>query len=312
MRAKTGIERGDVQGTSPKRGRPVGIGTFVALAVLLVGIGIVAYPTVSNWWNDLHQSQAIDSYVKAVDEMPQEEIDRRLAEAEAYNDALLDKPGRFVMTDEERSEYNRILDIDGSGIMGYIEVPSLHIRYPLRHGTAEDALQVSIGHIEGTSFPVGGTATHAAVSGHRGLPSATLFSDLDDMRPGDRFSVTVLDRTVTYEVDQIRIVDPGDTADLAIDLDGDYMTLVTCTPYAINSHRLLVRGHRTENAAQATASNASRVPTYLVIIAIALPLVVIFLGVSVIMDKRRPTRQEMREALRRMREQKGGSDDESD
>nr|MCR4752721.1 class C sortase [Eubacterium sp.] len=144
-------------------------------------------------------------------------------------------------------EYRSILDVTGTGIMGYVEIPSIGVHLPIYHGMDESVLQVAIGHLEGSSFPVGGTGTHAVITGHRGLPSAKLFTDIDQLKEGDKFLLQILDRTMTYEVDQIRIVLPEELQDLEIDPEKDYCTLVTCTPYGINTHRLLVRGIRVEN-----------------------------------------------------------------
>lgn len=270
-----------------KKGR-FNVSTLLATLVLLAGIGIVAYPTVANWWNNLHQSRALDEYLQAVEDSDPERMERMLSDAEEYNKRLLDKPNRFVMSDEERQEYMGLLNVNGSGIIGYIDIPALHIRYPIYHSTAEDILQVAIGHLEGSSLPVGGKGVHTALSGHRGLPSAVLFSNLDDLQIGDRFTVTVLTRTVTYEVDQIRIVDPEDVSDLKIDPRKDYMTLVTCTPYAINSHRMLVRGIRVADVAmESLTPDATRLSGYVVLIGVALPLLLAYLGVSVVLDRRR-------------------------
>ena len=223
--------------------------TAILLVIMAVGAGLLIYPTFSDWWNSFHQSRAIARYVESVSSMDTEAHDRLFAEAEAYNRTLIRKDGRFLLSDKEKEEYKGILYVTGTGIMGYVEIPSIGISLPIYHGTDEAVLQTAIGHIEGTSFPVGGAGTHAVVSGHRGLPSAKLFSDLDKLNTGDRFMLQVLDRTLTYEVDQIRIVLPSELQDLMIDPDQDYCTLLTCTPYGINTHRLLVRGHRVENEA---------------------------------------------------------------
>ena len=214
---------------------------------LLIGIGLLAYPTVSDYWNSFHQSRAVATYVEKVANLNNEEFDRMWAEAEAYNADLVNAEQRYILTDEERQRYMNTLDITGTGIMGYIDIPRINISLPVYHGTDESVLQIAIGHIAGTSLPVGGLTTHCVVSGHRGLPSAKLFTNLDQMVEGDIFLLQILDRTLTYEVDQIRIVLPSELQDLEIENGQDYCTLVTCTPYGINSHRLLVRGHRIEN-----------------------------------------------------------------
>ena len=215
---------------------------------LLIGIGLLVYPSVANYWNQFHQSQSIMSYSEAVEKMDPNEYKRIMKSAREYNSRLAERGLHFVMTDAERVEYEKELNIDGSGIMGYLSVPKFHIRCPIYHGTDEAVLQTAIGHLESTSLPVGGRSTHCIISGHRGLPSARLFTDIDKLVEGDTFTMTVLNRTVTYEVDQIRIVEPTDLSDLQIQKNKDYCTLVTCTPYGINTHRLLVRGHRVDNA----------------------------------------------------------------
>lgn len=215
--------------------------------VMIAGLGLLLYPTFSDWWNSFHQSRAIASYVRTAASMDEEEYERMLQEAEAYNAALLSKPNRFVLTEEEEKEYASLLDVTGTGIMGYVEIPSINVSLPIYHGIEESVLQVAIGHITGSSLPVGGTGTHCAISGHRGLPSAKLFTDIDQLDKGDTFLLQVLGRTLTYEVDQIRTVLPQEMNDLKIDPEEDYCTLITCTPYGINTHRLLVRGRRIPN-----------------------------------------------------------------
>ena len=222
--------------------------TVFLLIILLIGAGLLGYPTFADWWNSFHQSRAIAGYSEEVSKIDDATYERLLREAHAYNRKLLKKgDGRFIMTDEEREEYNKTLNIDDSGIMGYIEIPKINVSLPIYHGTSEEVLQIAVGHIEGSSLPVGGKGTHCVVSGHRGLPSAKLFTDMDQLQEGDIAQITVLDETLTYEIDQIRIVLPNELEELAIDPEKDYLTMVTCTPYGINSHRMLVRAHRIEN-----------------------------------------------------------------
>ena len=226
------------------------ISTIILILVFLVGLSLLLYPTVSNYWNALHQSQAIVEYSRRVEEMDGELYEKLWNEAIEYNRVLADRSDRFEMTRADRQEYESLLNVSGNGIMGYIEVPAINCSLPIYHGTNEAVLQTSIGHLEGSSLPTGGAGTHCVVSGHRGLPSARLFTDLDKLTEGDIFILKVLDQTLTYEVDQILTVDPYDLSALAIDPQQDYCTLVTCTPYGINTHRLLVRGHRVENRTQ--------------------------------------------------------------
>ena len=230
--------------------KKIKISTIVLILICLVGLSLLLYPTVSDYWNSLHQSQAIVEYSRRVEEMDGELYEKLWNEAIEYNRVLADRSDRFEMTRADRQEYESLLNVSGNGIMGYIEVPAINCSLPIYHGTNEAVLQTSIGHLEGSSLPTGGAGTHCVVSGHRGLPSARLFTDLDKLTEGDIFILKVLDQTLTYEVDQILTVDPYDLSALAIDPQQDYCTLVTCTPYGINTHRLLVRGHRVENRTQ--------------------------------------------------------------
>ena len=221
--------------------------TVLLVLLLIVGLGLLAYPTFADWWNNMHQSRAIAGYVENVANMDKEDYQQMIAEAEAYNRKLLTKTNRYELSEADIEEYNAILDVTGTGIMGYVEIPQIGVELPIYHGTDEDILQVAIGHIEGTSLPVGGPGTHTVISGHRGLPSAKLFTDIDQLEYGDQFMIQVLDKTLTYQVDKIRIVLPTELQDLEIEPDQDYCTLITCTPYGVNTHRLLVRGTRVEN-----------------------------------------------------------------
>lgn len=230
--------------------KKIKISTIVLILIFLTGLSLLLYPTVSNCWNLLHQSRAIVEYSSQVEELDEELYEKIWAKAVQYNQDLADRPDRFEMTEEEKQEYESLLNVSGNGIMGYIEIPAIDCSLPVYHGTNEAVLQTSIGHLEGSSLPTGGKGTHCVVSGHRGLPSARLFTDLDKLKEGDLFILKVLDRTLTYEVDQILTVDPYDMEALEIDPQKDYCTLVTCTPYGINTHRLLVRGHRVENRAE--------------------------------------------------------------
>lgn len=222
-------------------------GSSIILAVIfLVGLSLLLYPTFSDFWNSKHQSQAIASYTEQVLEMDDNSYELMIQDANEYNQKLVNGPGRWMPSEEEIEEYNRLLDIGGSGIMGYVEVPSIGISLPIYHGVADTVLQIAVGHIPGASLPVGGAGTHCVISGHRGLPSAKLFTNLDELKEGDIFLLSVLDEVLTYEVDQIRIVEPKDLSNLDLEEGKDLCTLVTCTPYGVNSHRLLVRGHRIE------------------------------------------------------------------
>lgn len=254
--------------------------TILLLLVFLIGLSLLLYPTVSDYWNSFHQSQAIASYVDAVAKLDDETYEQYLADAQAYNAALPGNAHRYQPTKEETAQYENLLNITGNGIMGYIEIPAIGVSLPIYHGVDDTVLQIAIGHIQGSSLPVGGPDTHCVISGHRGLPSARLFTDLDELKEGDIFMLRVLDEVLTYEVDQIRIVEPQEMELLDIEDGQDLCTLVTCTPYGINSHRLLVRGHRIEN--QDTSSirvtaDAVKIEPVLVAPAVAAPMLLALL-----------------------------------
>lgn len=221
--------------------------TIILVAALFVGLSLLAYPSFADYWNSFHQSRAVMTYAESVADMNKEEYERILDEARIYNAELAERGINWKLSDEEREAYMSQLDIGGNGIMGYIRIQKIDVMLPIYHGTEEGILQTSIGHLEETSLPVGGSSTHSMLSGHRGLPSARLFTDLDKLREGDTFTMTVLNETLTYEVDHIWIVEPSDLSHLTIEEGKDYCTLITCTPYGINTHRLLVRAHRIEN-----------------------------------------------------------------
>lgn len=251
--------------------------TIILFVILFIGLSLLLYPTLSNYWNSFHQSRAIAAYVETVDDLSEEEYAKMLAEAEEYNKTLVGKNSRWKPDTAETAAYNNILDITGTGIMGYVQIEKINVNLPIYHGTDEAVLQIAVGHIEGSSFPVGGESTHSVLSGHRGLPSAKLFTDLDKLLEGDTFVIRVLNEMYTYEVDQIRIVEPDDLSDLAIQEGEDLCTLVTCTPYGINSHRLLVRGHRVENAPQTNitvSSEAIKIEPILVAPMVAAPILI--------------------------------------
>lgn len=220
---------------------------FGLLALFFIGVGLLVYPSFSDYWNTFHQSRVIMKYADRVSNMNKDEYARLIKEANQYNQELQKTGIKWNMTDAEKASYNRYLDFESSGVMGYITIPKINVELPIYHGTSDSILQTSIGHIEGSSLPVGGLGSHTILSGHRGLPSARLFTNLDQLSAGDTFTLTVLNETYTYEVDQIRIVEPTDLSSLQLEPGKDYCTLVTCTPYGVNTHRLLVRGHRVEN-----------------------------------------------------------------
>ena len=222
------------------------ISTIIIALIFLAGLGFLLYPTVSNLWNRAHQSRAIATYTKQVEKLDDSQNKEMLKAARKYNKSLLKKSDHWKLSKKGKKKYESLLNVSGTGIMGYIEVPKIDCSLPIYHGTDEGALQIAIGHLEGSSLPVGGKSTHCVLSGHRGLPSARLFTDLDQLEEGDVFVLNVLGRKLAYEVDQIKVVLPDEMSDLEIVQGKDLCTLVTCTPYGINTHRLLVRGHRTK------------------------------------------------------------------
>lgn len=261
------------------------LSTFVLFVILFVGCAILLYPSFSNYYNSFHQSRAIASYVEQVT-IQEKDYSPDWEKANAYNATLPRKQNRFYLSDAERAEYESVLDATGTGIMGYIEIPSIKVSLPVYHGVSDAILQVAIGHIEGSSFPTGEVGTHVALSGHRGLPSAMLFTQLDKLELGDTFSLTVLNKLFTYEVDQIRIVLPNELQDLAIDPEQTYCTLVTCTPYGINSHRMLVRGHLIDNPEAEVqiriVADANQIEPLLVAPVVAAPILLLLLIVMLI------------------------------
>jgi len=221
--------------------------TILLVLVFVIGILLLLYPTLSDYWNSIHQSRAITSYLEDVANIDDEDYEQVWENAIIYNGELAEKGNSWVLTAEEYEHYKKQLNVSSSWVLGCIEIPRLEVFLPIYHGTDEAVLQRGVGHLEGSSLPTGGDSTHCVLSGHRGLPSAKLFTKLDEMEVGDTFMLRILDKVLTYEVDQIRIVNPKDVSALVIEEDKDLCTLVTCTPYGINSHRLLVRGTRVEN-----------------------------------------------------------------
>lgn len=223
------------------------LSTILLVVMFFVGLCLLLYPSLSDYYNSFHQSRVIARYAETIADMGNEEYQRVLAEARAYNEEIAAQSPHWILSEEERKVYNGVMNISGIGIMGYIEIPKIECSLPIYHGTSDTVLQIAIGHIEGSSIPIGGPGTHAVLSGHRGLPSAKLFTNLDKLQEGDTFVIRVLDETMTYAVDEVLIVEPNDLSRLSIQAGKDLVTLVTCTPYGINTHRLLVQGHRVEN-----------------------------------------------------------------
>lgn len=253
--------------------------TIFLILIFLLGLSLLLYPSISDYVNSLHQSRAVADYDAAVAAMTEKDYSGLFAQAEQYNDCLAGTPDAFY-DPSLLEDYNEILDITGTGIMGYISIEKIGVELPIYHGTEEGVLQVACGHLEGTSLPVGGESTHSVLSAHRGLPSAKLFTNLDELEPEDTFTITVLDRVLTYEVDQISIVKPNEVDSLRIEPGKDYCTLVTCTPYAVNTHRLLVRGTRIETITKPlihVASEAYKIDPIIVTPIVAIPMLLILL-----------------------------------
>ena len=265
----------------PQRKKEKGPGrsnTFLFLA-LTVGLFLLAYPSAADYWNNFRQRRAIMNYAEQVARMSVDEYAGYIKAAEAYNLRLAETGINWNQTEEELEEYRNLLTFNNTGNMGYIDIPKINIKLPLYHGVSEDVLKASIGHLGQTSLPVGGPGSHCVLSGHRGLPSARLFSDLDKLIEGDVFTLSILNETYSYEVDQIRVVLPSDLSEIKILPGEDLCTLVTCTPYGVNTHRLLVRGHRVANAqgdAQVVA-DALQLEAAFVAPFIMLPLILVLL-----------------------------------
>ncbi|MDO5413361.1 MAG: class C sortase [bacterium] len=255
--------------------------TILLVLIFLLGVSLLLYPAVSDYWNSKHQTRAIAVYSEEVSGLDEDQYQALWEAAAAYNASLLERNNAYLLTEEQKAAYEQLLNVSGLGIMGYIEIPSIDCSLPIYHGTEESVLQIAIGHLEWTSLPVGGESTHCVLSGHRGLPSAKLFTNLDKLQEGDVFLLRVLDEVLTYEVDQILIVEPQETGALRIVEGEDLCTLVTCTPYGINTHRLLVRGHRIENAPEArlvrVTADAVQIEPLLVAPIVALPMLLMLL-----------------------------------
>ncbi len=252
---------------------------IILIVILLVGLAVLLYPSLSNWWNTRTMSRAVSSYDDIVDSLSKEDYSRYFEEAKAYNEALYELGSASVLINPDEVEgYEDLLDVTGTGIMGYVTIDKINEQLPIYHGTDASVLAVGAGHLQGSSLPIGGENTHSVISAHRGLPSAQLFTHLDELEEGDIFTITVLDEVLTYEVDQISIILPTEYENLYIEEGEDYCTLMTCTPYGINTHRLLVRGVRTDNNNHLKVlADAVRLDPIMVAPFIAIPFLVILL-----------------------------------
>lgn len=261
--------------------------SILLIAILLSGIGLIAYPTVANWWNQNMASHTISSYTESMKNVDEGEISRLLQEAEAYNQHLLEVNDRFHPTEEEQELYYSQLNISDSNVIGAINIPAIKVTLPIYHGTSEEVLASGAGHLEGSSLPIGGTGTHTVITGHRGLPSAELFTNLDQLSEGDYVILNVLNKTLTYQIDKIQIVLPSDLENLGIDPESDLLTLVTCTPYGVNTHRMLLTGHRVENLKEWTAvADAHQVDVKMVALFIAIPILILLFIVLMVRSRR--------------------------
>ncbi len=252
--------------------------TVLLVLVLLLGVGIMLYPSVSDAINRAHQTKVLDNYVQAASELTEEANEQILNQAREYNDALRSAEDPLFHP-EDFPDYDALLNPDGVGVMGYVSIPKIRVTLPIYHGTEDAVLQKGAGHLIGSSLPIGGPGTHAVLSAHRGLPSAMLFTDLDKLEAGDTFQICVLNQVLNYQVDRISIVLPIETEELRIGPDADYVTLMTCTPYGINSHRLLVRGRRIESSQRRiiVSSDAYRVDPILIAAILFVPMLLVLL-----------------------------------
>lgn len=264
---------------------------WLLILSLIAGLVLLLYPSFANYINELHGSKAISEYSGTVSNMDRSRYEEIIQSARDYNQALFSRTSAYYLDEDETADYLSQLDVDGRGIMGYIEIPTIEVSLPIYHGTDDRVLQTAVGHLDWTSLPVGGESTHCVLSGHRGLPNAKLFTNLDKLAEGDIFMLRILNEVLTYEVDQILIVLPEDASALHIENGQDYCTLLTCTPYGINSHRLLVRGHRIANTAKANSvhitSEALVVATTVVAAILTGPLFLLMMIISVHRSKKR-------------------------
>ena len=270
-------------------------------ALMLAGLSLLVYPLVANTWNNHVQATLVNNYAESVENAIKEgtlDIDAEFDKAYRYNEELLPSilPDSFAEAEANGADqtYMSILNANGDGIMGYIQIPSINVKLPIFHTTSEDVLQTGVGHLEGSSLPVGGESTHSVLSAHRGLPSATLFTDLDKVQIGDDLFLIIMYEYIAYEVDQIEVVEPDDTSLLQVENGKDLCTLITCTPYGVNTQRLMVRGHRIPytpellaDAKTPTFGTVSLRTNYLLWVIVGLAIVTAFIIVLHLIDKRK-------------------------
>ncbi len=268
--------------------------TVILTGIFLIGLSLLLYPSVSDFYNSLHQSRAIAGYTKEVEQMKEEEYETLWTKAQEYNKTLESDSFRWILNEEEKEKYEQLLNVSPLGIMCYIDIPKIQLELPVYHGVDEAVLQTAIGHITGSSLPVGGESTHCVLSGHRGLPSAKLFTNLDELEKGDYFILHTLNKSLFYEVDQILIVEPEDLLALEIEEGKDFCTLVTCTPYGVNSHRLLVRGHRISRIAAQEGNlmaDAVRIDAMGIVVPILIGVLLIWIGIICFKQKKKKNKE---------------------
>lgn len=262
--------------------------SVLLVLMFVVGLSVLLYPTISNYMNSKAQSEAIVDYETMLENVEEKDLSKYLLEAQSYNQKLAEMP--YAMLNYEKVQgYEDLLNLMGNGMMGYLKIEKIGVELPIYHGTEKAVLDVAVGHLEGSSLPVGGSSTHCLLSAHRGLPTARLFTDLDKLQVGDTFTISVLDQVITYEVDLIRIVEPHETSKLTITKGEDYCTLITCTPYGINTHRLLVRGTRIDNIERKSiyvSSDAFQIDVLVVTPVVAAPMLAVLMISFMIKDSK--------------------------
>lgn len=257
------------------------ISTIIAVLIFITGISLLLYPTVSECWNSLYQSKVVANYSDKMKKMTQKQKQAAIDKAKVYNESLLMNDARFTPTEEQIAEYKSLLNADGLGMMGYIVIPKIHLKLAVSHTVDASVLQVGVGHLEGSSLPVGGKSTHCVLSSHRGLPSAKLFTELDELVKGDIFYLHVYDRVLTYKVDHIATIEPDDYSLFEIEEGKDLCTLFTCTPYGINTQRLVVRGHRISNSLDGVKLNGDAIKINRYIVAICIAIIILCTGYTI-------------------------------
>lgn len=255
--------------------------TIIAVLVFITGISLLLYPTVSEYWNSLYQSKVVANYSDKMKKMNKKEKQAAIDKAKAYNESLLMNDARFTPTEEQIAEYKSLLNADGLGMMGYIVIPKIHLKLAVSHTVDASVLQVGVGHLEGSSLPVGGKSTHCVLSSHRGLPSAKLFTELDELVKGDIFYLHVYGQVLAYKVDHIATIEPDDYSLFEIEEGKDLCTLFTCTPYGINTHRLVVRGHRISNTLDGAKFNGDAIKINRYIVAICIAIMILCTGYTI-------------------------------